>query len=91
MVAKLTGKVLNCLPMDSDTQRSKTTREREIDELLKRSGHDETAWELQHRMRTLNNYGMADVAFKLRELTGASVSVKSMRIWWDTDDSETSE
>ena len=75
--------------MADEPQRDKTIREREIDELLTRAGEDETAWQLQHRMREDENRPLTDVQFTIRALTGAQVSVKSMSAWWDTEPANT--
>lgn len=66
------------------TDRTKTAREREIDRLLERAGHDETAAQLQHRIR-LNGGDITDVAFEIRSMTGLKVSPKSMAAWWGAD------
>lgn len=68
--------------MKPDTERSKTAREREIDQLLERAEHTETAEELDQRIRAAGGT-RADVVFEIRRLTGASVSPKSLAAWWD--------
>lgn len=68
--------------MDSDNTRYKTGREREIDKLLALVGHEETAEQLDKRIRAEGGT-RADVVFEIRKLTEASVSPKTMAAWWD--------